>query len=97
MYRHLLVPIDGTDLATETVSSAVEFARTLGARITFFHAVADVASSWRGEADIVRLTSPQAYEHAFVGKARELLSKAESAARALAVPCTSVHTTSGLS
>jgi nucleotide-binding universal stress UspA family protein/hemerythrin-like domain-containing protein len=94
MYRHLLVPVDATDLSVEVVGNAVAFARSLQARITFFHAVADVASSWRGEADIVRLTSPQAYEHAFVGKARELLSKAESAARALAVPCTSVHTTS---
>ena len=28
MYRHLLVPIDGTDLSTEMVGQAVEFART---------------------------------------------------------------------
>lgn len=35
MYRHLLVPVDGTDLSTQVVGQAVEFARVLGARITF--------------------------------------------------------------
>ena len=41
MYRHLLVPVDGTDPSTETVGRAVEFAYALGARITFFHARPD--------------------------------------------------------
>lgn len=89
MYRHLLVPIDGTDLATETVSSAVEFARSVGARITFFHAQPDFASAVSGEAEIVRLTSPADFAYPFQGRARELLAKAESAARALGVPCDS--------
>lgn len=89
MYRHLLVPIDGTDLATETVSNAVEFARTLGARITFFHAQPNHAAAFGGEAEIVRLTSPADFAYAYQGRARELLAKAESAARALGVPCDS--------
>ena len=41
MYRHLLVPVDDTDLSVEVVGNAVALARPLGARITFFHAVAD--------------------------------------------------------
>jgi nucleotide-binding universal stress UspA family protein/hemerythrin-like domain-containing protein len=87
MYRHLLVPIDGTDLATETIGQAVEFARTLGARITFLHAVPDHASSLTGESEVVRFTAPAEYEYAYVGRAQELLAKAEAAARALGVPC----------
>lgn len=89
MYRHLLVPIDGTDLATDTVSGAVEFARSLGARITFFHAQPDYTAAYSGEAEIVRLTSPGDLAYTFQGRARELLAKAESAARALGVPCDS--------
>lgn len=89
MYRHLLVPIDDSDLSTVTIGRAVEFARTLGASITFFHADADYASSLRGEADVVRLTSPDAYTYLYEGRARELLTKAESAARAQGVPCSS--------
>ena len=41
MFRHLLVPIDGSPLSTENVRQAVMFASTLGAKITFFHAKAD--------------------------------------------------------
>jgi nucleotide-binding universal stress UspA family protein/hemerythrin-like domain-containing protein len=89
MYRHLLVPIDGTDLATEIVSNAVEFARGVGARITFFHAQPNHAAAFSGEAEIVRLTSPGDFAYAYQGRARELLAKAESAARALGVPCDS--------
>jgi len=89
MYHHLLVPIDNTDLSTVTIGRAVEFARTLGARITFFHAETDHASSLSGDAEIVRLTSPEDFNYVFQGRARELLTKAESAARAHGVPCSS--------
>ena len=89
MYRHLLVPVDGTDLSIETVGRAAEFARGIGARITFFHAQADHAASLFGDAEVVRLTSPEDFAYAFQGRARELLAKAESAARAFGVPCDS--------
>ncbi|BAL24250.1 universal stress protein [Azoarcus sp. KH32C] len=90
MYRHILVPIDGTDLSTETVSNAVEFACTLGARITFFHAQPDHTAALSSDSEIIRLTSPDEFVYAYEGRARELLAKAESAARALGVPCDSV-------
>lgn len=94
MYRHLLVPIDGTDLSTETVGRAVELACTLGARITFFHAQPNHAASLFGEAELVRVTVPAEFTYAYDGRARELLSKAESAARAKGVPCESVTSVS---
>lgn len=94
MYRHLLVPIDDTDLSIGVVGNAVALARPLGARITFFHAVADAASSLRGEAELLRLIAHNKYEYAHLGKARELLAKAEAAARALGVPCESRHAVS---
>jgi nucleotide-binding universal stress UspA family protein/hemerythrin-like domain-containing protein len=94
MYRHLLVPVDGTDLATVTVGLAVEFARTLGARVTFFHAQPDFSASLRGDAEVVRLTAPADYVYTYEGRARELLTKAESAARAHGVPCASVSAVS---
>ena len=94
MYRHLFVPVDSTDLSVETVGQAVEFARTLGARITFFHAQPDHAASLFGEAEIARVAAPEEFVYAFEGRARELLAKAESAARALGVPCNSISAVS---
>lgn len=88
MYRHLLVPVDGTDLSTETVGCAVEFARATGAHITFFHAQPDHSGSLlSGDAEIVRATSPADFAYAFQGRARMLLAEAEAAARAQGVPC----------
>ncbi|HET7527754.1 MAG TPA: universal stress protein [Burkholderiaceae bacterium] len=90
MYRHLFVPIDDTDLSVEVVGNAVAFARVLGARITFFHAVPDTAASLlRGDAELLRVTAHDDFEYAYRGKAGELLAKAEAAARALGVPCAS--------
>ena len=89
MYRHLLVPLDGSDVSTELVGRAVEYARSTSARITFFHAQPDYAGSFTGEAEVVRLVAPADYAYVYSGRAREILSKAESAARALGVPCES--------
>lgn len=90
MYRHLLVPIDGTELSIQVVGNAVGMARVLGARVTFFHAVADHAGSLRGDVEVLRLTAAADYDYAMKGRTRELLSKAEAAARALGVPCESL-------
>jgi nucleotide-binding universal stress UspA family protein/hemerythrin-like domain-containing protein len=94
MYRHLFVPLDGSDLAIETVGRAVEFARDLGARITFFHAQPDHAAMLLGDAEIVRAAYPEQFAYAFEGRTHEILAKAESAARALGVPCESASAVS---
>lgn len=91
MYRHLLVPIDDSDLSVEVVGNAVALARPLGARITFFHAVADASGSLSGDAEVLRATARDEYAYNYQGKARELLTKAEAAARALGVPCEARH------
>jgi nucleotide-binding universal stress UspA family protein/hemerythrin-like domain-containing protein len=90
MYRHLLVPIDGTDLSVEVIGNAVALARVLAARITFFHAVPDSAGLLHGDPEVLRLTAHDEFEYVYHhGKAGELLAKAEAAARALGVPCAS--------
>ncbi len=45
MYRHLLVPIDGSELSVETAAKATAFARTVSARITFLYARPDDADA----------------------------------------------------
>jgi len=91
MYRHLLVPIDATDLSIEAIGNAVGLARSLQARITFFHAEKDPSTSLFADAEVLRAVSPEQHAYAYAGKARELLAKAEAAARAFGVPCDSVR------
>ena len=37
MYKHILVPTDGSKLSTKAVKQALAFAKTIGARITAVH------------------------------------------------------------
>jgi len=39
MFKHLLVPIDGSELSAMAVKAACAFAAETGARITFYHAM----------------------------------------------------------
>jgi nucleotide-binding universal stress UspA family protein len=87
MYRHLLVPLDGSDLSIETVSRAVNLARALGARVSFLHVQDSHAAD--GDHEALDLAAPAAYADAYQERASTLLTKAEAAARALGVPCDS--------
>jgi len=89
MYSHLLVPLDTTDLSVLVVGNAVAFARQHGARITFFHMAPDPVDTLGGNLEVLRVASPADYEYARAGRTRELLAKAEAAARARGVTCES--------
>lgn len=92
MYRHLLVPTDATQTSTGNVTAAVDFARGIGARITFFHASADYGTS--GDGAIMRVLSPATFDELTEGEARAILAKAEAVARMAGVSCRSVSSIS---
>ena len=92
MYRHLLVPLDDSPLAVETVNQAVTFAKTLGAKVTFFHAQADYGASSIGALE--RVMSPATFNEHMAGEARAILAKAEVVARVAGVPHDSAVMTS---
>ncbi|CAB3801122.1 hypothetical protein LMG28614_05332 [Paraburkholderia ultramafica] len=79
MYRHFLVPVGATDAAITAMGHALEFARSIGARVTFFHAC--VASERDGD---------EAWAE---NRAAEWFAKAEAAARAQGVPCATTSRT----
>jgi nucleotide-binding universal stress UspA family protein/hemerythrin-like domain-containing protein len=91
MYRHLLVPIDGSRLSQLTVEQAVAYARSCGARVTFFHARPDYGAT--GEGALLHAASREAFAERAAGTARAVLAKAEAAARAAAVDAASVAKT----
>ncbi len=88
MYQHLLVPIDGSPLAGDLVEQALALAKVHAAQVTFFHARADFAAT--GDGALMLAAAPESFVQTAAGNARALLAKAESAARAAGVPCSSV-------
>ena len=91
MYTHLLVPLDGSALSIGLVTQAVDFARSLNARITFFSAREDLGAS--GDGALLRSLEPQDYAEAAAGSASAILAKAVAAAGAFGIPCEAVART----
>ena len=92
MYKHLLAPLDDTPLSTAHVTSAVELARSMGARITFFHAKPDWSAT--GDGALVMVVNPALYSEHSQGETNAVLMKASAAAKAAGVPCEVVARTS---
>lgn len=89
MYKHILLPTDGSDLSANAVRDGVRFAKETGARVTALHVTAPFYPS---ELSPSALTA-HAEEHAAKAKAsaRHALGAVEEAARAAGVQCTAVH------
>jgi nucleotide-binding universal stress UspA family protein/hemerythrin-like domain-containing protein len=90
LYQHILIPTDGSPVASLSIRSGVGFAKYFGARITGVHVYpsADSISSR------VRKAVEQTFEKSFEQHARaqggEFLAEIEQVAREAGVPCDSV-------
>jgi nucleotide-binding universal stress UspA family protein len=91
MYRHLLVPTDGSELSDETIRQAVSFAHDIGASITFFHALASLAmpphGSIYGDPVLLDPAMVEQFSRAERAYADSLLARARSLAEEAGVSC----------
>jgi len=89
MYKHILVPTDGSDLAESTVAKAIEIAKEIGAQITVitvshpFHA--SIIEPMRVKDTL------DTYDRQAEDTATAILGRASAAARAIDVNCSTVH------
>lgn len=64
MFRHILIPTDGSAGAEIAVESSIRFAKSIGARVTGLHVVASFAEACPAEADpcllVIQLSARQA-------------------------------------
>lgn len=94
MYKHILVPTDGSKLSVKAAKQAVKLAKLLGARLTAFYAAPDFSSTYYGDGYILRAPSAEAQTEALHKQARQFLSLIEVEAAVEKVPCTAMHTVS---
>ena len=94
MFKHILVPTDGSALSTDTVKKAVEFARDIGARITFFYSKPDYPVAFYGEGALIDPTTPEKFAEMAEKQSQEILSAAQGLAAAAGVGCAVATTTS---
>jgi nucleotide-binding universal stress UspA family protein len=93
MFKHILVPTDGSTLSTDSVSRAIAFAKEISARITFLFAKPDYPVAFYGEGALIDPTTPEQFAEMAERQAREILSGCERRAREAGVVATSVSIT----
>jgi nucleotide-binding universal stress UspA family protein len=89
VYKHILLPTDGSELSAAAVRDAVKFARALGARITAVH----VRAPFHPNEVAPSAFTAHIEEHDAKAKesAQQALGAVTEAARAAGVSCTTVH------
>jgi hypothetical protein len=87
MYKHILIPTDGSPTADKAVQEGLAFAREAGARVTFFTAVPEYEVP--NEAALMARHVISVYEHdrRSAKRAQEILAPAARRARDAGVDC----------
>ncbi|HEX5805614.1 MAG TPA: universal stress protein [Macromonas sp.] len=85
MYQHLLVPVDNSSLSAANVVTATQLAKSLGARISFFHAVPDFGATDEGA--LLHAIDPVKFAEGLEGDRKAILAKAVVTTRHMGVAC----------
>jgi nucleotide-binding universal stress UspA family protein len=90
MFKHILVPTDGSDLAKAAVRKAVQFAKTIGAQVT--QVIVDEPFPMIAVDDpLVYLQTQEQYQEATRKRAAAVLKFGEEYARSEGVKVSSLH------
>lgn len=89
MYRHILLPTDGSKLALKGARAGIRLARALGARVSGVYVVPPYLPPIYGEAMVYAVpggVSPQAWKKQLAEQSARALGAIEREARAAGVP-----------
>jgi nucleotide-binding universal stress UspA family protein len=93
MFKHLLIPTDGSELSKEAVRSGIRLAHELGAKVTALYVMPDYNALIYGAEALLTINAAEfdAHVQKYADKALHL---AEHLAREQNVPCATVRTAS---
>jgi nucleotide-binding universal stress UspA family protein len=89
MYKHILLPTDGSELSATAVRDGVKFAKEIGARVTAVHVTAPFHPTEITPSAFTALI--EEHEAKATESAQRALGAVKEAARAAGVSCTTVH------
>ena len=93
MYKHILLPTDGSALSHRAVLAGIKFAKSLGAKVTGFYAAPPATPlEFRGFLP-VGYADPAEHARLIERAADRYLAVVEQAAKAAGVPCKLEHLT----
>lgn len=96
MYKHILVPIDGSKLSDKALASAINLAKLAGAPLTALHVMSRMDPVMFADGYVAAEASwIEDYEKTARKKGKEHLRKAAQAAKKAGVRCATKMVTSG--
>ena len=96
MFKHILVPTDGSPFSQETVRRAVSFAKDTGARITAFYAKPEYPVTYYGEGMLIDPTAPEQFAQLADEQAQKILEFVEQLCQESGVNCTKLSLVSDI-
>lgn len=94
MFKHILVPTDGSQLSQDAVRAAVSFAKSTGASITAFIAKPEYPAAYYGEGAMIDMVSPSQFDELAEEKAQKILGAVENLCKEAGVTCAKLTQTS---
>ena len=91
MYRHILVPTDGTELSYESAEHAIALAKSLGAKITAIHVMPEYLAPAFAESPTFVQRSYDEFVQATEADATRALDAVATAASGAGVECDTVR------
>ncbi len=92
MFKHILVPTDGSEFSTKTVEKSVVFAKEAGARVTFYFAKPDYPIALYGEGALLDPTTPEKFSEMADKQADQILQACEKLAKDAGVASSKLST-----
>ena len=87
MYKHILIPTDGSELSDKAVAAGIDYARETGARVTLFTAVPEYEVPNEAAVMARQVISIEEHDRRAERQAREILDRAAQRARDAGVDC----------
>lgn len=90
MFKHILLPTDGSELSKKAIDGGLELAKAIGARVTAYVCLEEYPYTPFSE---IVVEAPQAFRDRIESQAKLYLNEIKTAAAALDVPCDAEMTT----
>jgi len=87
MFKHILIPTDGSELSRATAQRGVTFAKEINAKVTIFFAKPEYPIAYFGEGALIDPTTPEKFSELADQQANEYLSEVEIQCTAAGVEC----------
>jgi nucleotide-binding universal stress UspA family protein len=94
MFKHILVPTDGSTLSLRAAKNAVRFAQVHGARITAFYAAPEYRPNIAGDYVPPNFVPRTVFETQIQKTANKYLGQVKKLAAVAAVPCIGLYASS---